>query len=179
MNVRRSLRGGSFKPIKQKLLIVNRRLVNIEPDGNCLYRCFAKHYDGGSGVFQQYKDTCANFIENHKAVVSGFVTNNLTEYCAKLRNPTDKSMWGGELELSILARTYEVNVRVYESRNREFRIREFRIDVTAPTIEVAYNGSHYQYVEIQGEHEYVCFVFPLRQKNIIMCFLGLASITEN
>ncbi|KAL9119826.1 MAG: hypothetical protein Q9187_003616 [Circinaria calcarea] len=99
----------------------------IRSDGHCLYSAFADQLAQCDMDITQGDDTvtqpayriarhvAAKYIANHSDDFSPFLEEPLEEYIVKVR---DTGEWGGQLELSALARAYEVKINVLQADGR-------------------------------------------------------------
>ena len=99
----------------------------VRSDGHCLYAAVADQLvqQGvevrGSGdlatepAYRIIRNRAAEYISHHAADFSPFLEEDLGEYVAKIR---DTGEWGGELELSALAREYDIEINVLQGNGR-------------------------------------------------------------
>lgn len=136
------------------------REKDIEPDGHCLFSAVADQL-GVVGIevaptspaapapaYKVVRRTAAEYMTKHADDFAGFLEEPVGEYAARIR---DTAEWGGELELSALARAYGVEIRV---------VQDGRTEVVAPFEEEAGEGegrktlwlAYYRYGYGLGEH---------------------------
>ena len=99
---------------------------DIEPDGHCLFSAVADQLsqngipltDDGSrdAAYKVIRKKAAGFMEEHKDDFAPFLEQDFDEYVAKMR---DTAEWGGELELTALARKYGVQISVVQDGRME------------------------------------------------------------
>jgi hypothetical protein len=100
---------------------LSRALVTDVPgDGTCLFHAIAFSFQNPLLSGENLRDIVANFIERHPhALLHGVSIETWIQweshcsamlYAKKLRN----GMWGGALEMTILASLLDVNIFVYE-----------------------------------------------------------------
>lgn len=99
---------------------------DIEPDGHCLFSAVADQLsqngipltDDGSrdAAYKVIRKKAAGFMEEHKDDFAPFLEEDFDEYVAKMR---DTAEWGGELELTALAREYGVQISVVQDGRME------------------------------------------------------------
>ncbi|MCJ1294328.1 hypothetical protein MMC34_005886 [Xylographa carneopallida] len=135
---------------------------DIRPDGHCLYSAVADqlltrritHAQGELGEIKtdhkSVRRVAADFISKHAEDFSPFLEEPLDDYVAKVR---DTAEWGGQLELSALARAYGMDVNVLQGDGRVEKI-EAGIDNSGQPIWLAYYrhsfglGEHYNSLRI-------------------------------
>ncbi|MCJ1412089.1 hypothetical protein MMC19_006181 [Ptychographa xylographoides] len=104
---------------------------DIRPDGHCLYSAVADQLIlrglslvDGSVVskepdYRVVRHAAADFIRKNPDDFSSFLEEPLEDYVVKMR---DTGEWGGQLELSALARAYDVNINVLQGDGRVEKI---------------------------------------------------------
>ena len=135
---------------------------DIRSDGHCLYAAVAdqlSHYGvdlapvNGSVAQPGYKVTrnvAADFISHHPDDFSAFLEEPLDEYVRKIRGTGE---WGGQLELSALARAYGVDINVLQGDGRVENI-QGGSEVTRKVLWLAYYrhsfglGEHYNSLRV-------------------------------
>ena len=108
---------------------------NIRSDGHCLYAAVGDQLQqsgrslGGDGIpaYKVVRRDAAAFIEEHPDDFAPFLEEPLGEYVAKVR---DTGEWGGQLELSALARAYKLDISVLQGDGRVERIEHGGQDAT-------------------------------------------------
>ncbi|KAK1829071.1 otu-like cysteine protease [Podospora conica] len=103
------------------------REKDIEPDGHCLFSAVADQL-GAAGIelapappspvpaYKVVRHRAAEYMTKHADDFAGFLEEPVGEYAARIR---DTAEWGGELELSALARAYGVEIRVVQDGRTE------------------------------------------------------------
>lgn len=130
---------------------------DIEPDGHCLFNAVADQLGqndislGSNGSMESnepgYKTVrraAATYMESHADDFAPFLEEDLAAYVVKMR---DTAEWGGQLELTALARRYGVEIRVIQDGRTE-RIGEDEGKATGKTLWLAY----YRHGYGLGEH---------------------------
>lgn len=124
----------------------------VRSDGHCLYAAMADQMkqsnieikSGGLADYQAVRRDAATFIEAHAEDFAAFLEEPLDVYVAKVR---DTAEWGGQLELSALARAYGLVIKVLQGDGRVETI-ETRDGKPAKEIWLAY----YRHSFGLGEH---------------------------
>ena len=96
---------------------------DIRSDGHCLYAAIADQLEqkgaslGASEcpAYKAVRHKAATFIEDHADDFVPFLEEPLDQYLVKIR---DTGEWGGQLELSALARAYGLNINVLQGEGR-------------------------------------------------------------
>ncbi|MCJ1471684.1 hypothetical protein MMC13_000324 [Lambiella insularis] len=103
----------------------------IRPDGHCMYSAVADQLvsrgaslvnDGMSLIKPDYRLVrlvAADFITKHPDDFSPFLEEPVEDYIVKIR---DTAEWGGQLELSALARAYNTDINVLQGDGRVEKI---------------------------------------------------------
>ena len=95
----------------------------VRSDGHCLYAAVAdqlqqqgRKLDESDGpAYRFVRRQTAAFIESHPDDFAPFLEEPLDSYTAKIR---DTGEWGGQLELSALARIFDLRIQVLQSSGR-------------------------------------------------------------
>ena len=103
----------------------------IRSDGHCLYAAIADQLIQkgveitGSGnlatepAYRIVRHKAADYISYHASDFSSFLEEDLEDYVVKIK---DTGEWGGELELSALAREYNIEINVLQGNGRVEKI---------------------------------------------------------
>lgn len=99
------------KYISEYLQTMNLECFNIRSDGSCLYAAILKSQSDQSKSceVEELRHRVAEYLEKNTEDYSGFIEGDFQEY---LRGVVDGSVWGGELELTIISKLLDVNVTV-------------------------------------------------------------------
>jgi OTU domain-containing protein 4 len=100
----------------EKLLLERRGLKVVEEikDGNCLFRCVARHIYSDPELFQIVRFECVEFMHANEAQFREFVFSDFGKYLDMMgKNRT----WGGEIEVSALAQLYGLRIEVYQDHS--------------------------------------------------------------
>ena len=129
---------------------------DIRPDGHCLYSAIADQLTvhgvnlaSGRTLVDQpdYKvvrQVAADFIAKNPDDFSPFLVEPLEDYIVKVRVSAE---WGGQLELSALARAYSININVLQGDGRVEKI-----DAGTDAIEKPIWLAYYRHAFGLGEH---------------------------
>jgi len=109
----------------------------IRPDGHCLYSAVASQLkDIGVGLspainpvtvsentsegYKLVREAAANFMKGHADDFAPFLEEPLDEYVSKIK---DTAVWGGQLELQAIARSYGVDINVLQATGRTEKVK--------------------------------------------------------
>ena len=124
------------------------RCRRVDPDGNCLFRAASVAL---SGDFDFQEDESASelrgqvvdFMRKNRTSFECFMLDNFDGYLEKMQRD---NIWGGEQELSAIARLKRRPVHVYTSAGDEYvPFRQYPEGTAAATdaIRLLYRGKHY------------------------------------
>ena len=128
--------------------VQNMRCRRVDPDGNCLFRAASVAL---SGDFHFEEDESATelrsevvtFMRKNRTTFECFMLDNFDRYLEKMQQ---NNIWGGEQELSAIARLKRRPVHVYESIGNEYVLFSQYPDGTAAdrtAIRLLFNAKHY------------------------------------
>jgi hypothetical protein len=143
-------------------------IFDVERDGACFFRCMAMHFECDEDAHDTYRSKVASSLGKHKDFIGIYlerkqgenVEDVVTRFAAAIRSPTE---WVGEDGIILSALTLEVEIIVHDiTHEKPLHYKNFAHELYAnPTIEVFYDGVHYQYLrhpERQRKPE-----FPIRR----------------
>lgn len=124
----------------------------IEPDGHCLFSAVADQLGqnsiplGGHGepAYKTVRKAAAAYMLKHGDDFAPFLEEDLEGYAQKMR---DTAEWGGQLELTALAKNYNTEIRVVQDGRME-KIGEEEGQASGKTLWLAY----YRHGYGLGEH---------------------------
>merc|ERR1719412_3112078 len=96
---------------KDKLKEVKQELVQMEEDGNCLYRAFAYQIYGNANTHhQKVRKECCDYIDENKAFFSLYIPDFEKEMVKKRQ----KGEWGDHVDIIAMSELYNVPVRIFQ-----------------------------------------------------------------
>ena len=124
----------------------------VEPDGHCLFSAVADQLGqnaiplGGSGepAYKTVRKAAVTYMLEHRDDFAPFLEEDLEGYAQKMRDTAD---WGGQLELTALAKQYHAEIRVVQDGRME-KIGEDEGAASGKTLWLAY----YRHGYGLGEH---------------------------
>ena len=100
------------KYVSEHLKQLNLKSFSIRSDGSCLYAAILKSQTGHCSEnrsVSELRDNVAEFLEKHQENYAGFIEGDFNTY---LKGVRDESLWGGELELTIISQILNVEIVV-------------------------------------------------------------------
>ena len=99
----------------------------VDPDGNCLFRAASVALSGNYGMSQEEEDVSARslrqqvvrFIRNNKESFEHFMQEH-EGFDAYTERMAKEGVWGGELEVSAIARAHRRPVHVYTRTETQY-----------------------------------------------------------
>lgn len=95
-------------------------VVDVEPDGNCLFRSVSHQIYGDAERHYPVRKACVEHMSKHRARFGVFVAEDFRDYLYRIRQP---GVWGDDLEIRcgrrLLARVW---LRVYVRRCVFFKL---------------------------------------------------------
>ena len=125
---------------------------DIEPDGHCLFSAVADQLNQnsiplgahGEPAYKTVRKAAARYMLSHGNDFAPFLEEDLEGYAKKMR---DTAEWGGQLELTALAKNYNAEIRVVQDGRLE-KIGEEEGQASGKTLWLAY----YRHGYGLGEH---------------------------
>ena len=85
-------------------------LVEIDADGNCLYRCFATEIYGNTDEHLKVRAEGISYMKNNKK----FFQNFILDFEENIKQKAQQYEWGDHVDITALSELYNVRVRVFE-----------------------------------------------------------------
>jgi len=119
-------------------------IVDMEKDGNCLFRCFAHQIWGDPERHPEVRAMCCDYEESNREYFKNFVDGDFNAFLAKRR----LDAWGDHIEIEALRELFNKNVMIYYSDcAKPPRPLARDSETPVPTVSLAYHGgSHYNSV---------------------------------
>jgi len=96
---------------KEKLKSVGNVLVEMEEDGNCLYRAWAFQIYGDAEKYHMLvRKECCQYIEDNKAYFLHFIPEFAIEMAKKRKN----GEWGDQIDIIAMSELYNVPVKIFQ-----------------------------------------------------------------
>lgn len=138
--------------LSQELQRLALRIVNIEPDGNCLFGALGDQLRGRDADHAQLRREVVDFVQAHPNDFAAFIEDDepFEDYCQRLR---EDGTWAGNIELQAASLLYEVNISVHQAEQPVWTIQNFEgKGQKARTIHLSYhNGDHYNSVRLADD----------------------------
>ena len=136
--VKRRARRGEFQKLAAPLALVGLKLVEIKPDGNCLFRAMAHQVVGDPEQHRIFRaEAVRHMRENKEQFFTGIIVGDKErdDYCNEMEKD---GKWGGDLELSAMARLWRLDIRIHraDSGSRDLEYQD--ANVQAPLVQLGY-----------------------------------------
>jgi len=96
---------------KQKLKDIGTELIEMEEDGNCLYRAWAHQIYGDANKFHnQVRKECCDYIEDNKEFFAFWIP----DFEDEMKKKRKKGEWGDHVDIMAMSEKYNVPVKIYE-----------------------------------------------------------------
>jgi len=116
----------------------------MPPDGNCLFHSVADQVYGDHNFHDVVRKLCLDYMEKEKNHFSQFVTQDISEYIGRKRQP---GVHGNHLELQAITEIYQRPVEIYAIDENPLNIFQGNYEVENPPIMLSYHyGNHYNSV---------------------------------
>ena len=113
--VKRRARQREFQKLAAPLALVGLKLVEIKPDGNCLFRAVAHQVIGDQEQHAAFRAEAVKYMRNNKEqFFDNFIVGDKArdDYCNEMEKD---GTWGDHIALSAMARLLRLNVRVHRA----------------------------------------------------------------
>ncbi|CAB1106592.1 unnamed protein product [Ectocarpus sp. CCAP 1310/34] len=124
-------------------------VVDVEPDGNCLFRSVSHQIYGDADRHYPVRKACVEHMYRHRARFGVFVAEDFRDYLFRIRQP---GVWGDDLEIRALEEMFDRPIEIYSSESEGLQPMKIDFDASgldmgmAP-IKLSYHGqSHYNSV---------------------------------
>ena len=84
--------------------------VEIDEDGNCLYRCFATEIYGNANEHLKVRAEGIKYIKSNEK----FFDNFMLDFAQNIKQKAQEYEWGNHVDITALSELYNVRVRVFE-----------------------------------------------------------------
>jgi len=96
---------------KEKLQNVGNKLVEMEEDGNCLYRAWAfQIYGDAEKYHDKVRKECCQYIQSNKGYFLNFIPNFDIEMAKKRK----RGEWGDQIDIIAMSELYNVPVKIFQ-----------------------------------------------------------------
>eukprot|EP01084_Bolivina_argentea_P244400 409418_1 len=86
------------------------KLIEVDADGNCLYRCFAINIYNDTMKHMLVRNECCKYMRNNRE----FFENFIPEFDLRMNEKVQEYEWGDHVDIIALSELYNVRVRVFE-----------------------------------------------------------------
>ncbi|CAM9519251.1 unnamed protein product, partial [Discosporangium mesarthrocarpum] len=136
-------------------------VVDMESDGNCLFRSVSHQIYGDVERHHQVRRLCVEHMAKHKSRFGVFVAEDFRDYLRRIRQPC---VWGDDLEIRALEELYDRPIEIYSSEAGDLKPMKIdfhasAVDLDMTPIKLSYHGqSHYNSVLDR------CLWYPLQPR---------------
>jgi len=88
----------------------HRKLVVVDADGNCLYRCFAMEIFGDTTKHMAVRDGCCKYMRDNM----DFFQNFIPDFEMRMKEKEAEYEWGDHVDITALSEYFNVRVQVFE-----------------------------------------------------------------
>ncbi|CBN74632.1 OTU-like cysteine protease family protein [Ectocarpus siliculosus] len=104
-------------------------VVDVEPDGNCLFRSVSHQIYGDADRHYPVRKACVEHMYRHRARFGVFVAEDFRDYLFRIRQP---GVWGDDLEIRALEEMFDRPIEIYSSESEG--LQPMKIDFDASGI---------------------------------------------
>uniref|UniRef100_A0A7S2RLR0 ubiquitinyl hydrolase 1 n=1 Tax=Mucochytrium quahogii TaxID=96639 RepID=A0A7S2RLR0_9STRA len=135
-----------FSRYKEALARHGLQLIEMEGDGNCLFRAVSHQVYGSSEYHGLVREKCMDYMESESAYFQPFVVGDFGDYISKKRQ---HGVWGDDIEIQAMCEIYDraAEVWAFDSRDGAKQLRTFHETdhgrSRSPMRLSFYGGGHY------------------------------------
>ncbi|CAM9490096.1 unnamed protein product, partial [Choristocarpus tenellus] len=124
-------------------------IMDIESDGNCLFRSVSHQIYGDVARHQQVRRQCVDHMFKHKDRFGVFVAEDFHDYLSRIRQ---LCVWGDDLEIRALEELFDRPIEIFSSEAdnlapMKIDFHASSVDLDMAPIKLSYHGqSHYNSV---------------------------------
>ncbi len=100
---------------EERLEKIGLHLVEVEADGNCLFRALAHQSFCDEGKHKELRAECVRHLLEHRNRFEIFCTSDFDAYCRRMEKD---GTWAGELEIRAMEEVLDRVVLIYSSESR-------------------------------------------------------------
>jgi len=87
------------------------RIIDMERDGNCLFRSFAYFLFDDPELHPRVRQECYDYMESEIEYFRQFIDGSPSDY---VRRQRQEKVWGDQVEIEAMRERYDVNVLVFD-----------------------------------------------------------------
>lgn len=92
----------------------------VEPDGNCLFRAFARQFCGNEENYHEFRLSCCNYIQEQAEFFDSFLDDmHVTDYVMDMMKD---GTWGTQIEIVALCKLYEADCVIFRQDGLHYRV---------------------------------------------------------
>ncbi|KAI8891986.1 hypothetical protein BC833DRAFT_626265 [Globomyces pollinis-pini] len=132
--------------LESQLNLLGLELVEIQGDGNCLFRAISDQLNGSSNEHANIRADICNHIDISRDLYQPFMEEDFDKYLNRMRK---LGVYGGNLELVAASRLFKVKIAVHQLQQDIWIISDS--DENENTIHIAYHSwEHYSSIRSKG-----------------------------
>lgn len=134
---------------RQALRRRNLTVVDMDADGNCLFRTISHQVYGNPEYHSIIREKCMNYIATQERFFKGYIDEDFVHYVERLKYNGE---WGGEVEIRAMGEIYGRPVEIYVYRAQPRTVYP-GTNPSAPPLRLSYHwNSHYNSAINPSEH---------------------------
>jgi len=103
---------------RDKLKRLGLHVINVQSDGNCLFRAVAHQLYLDEERHDELRQRCVKHLSKHRSRFSLFISCDFDEYLQRTSTP---GVWGDDLEIRALEELTDRLICIYSSESREVK----------------------------------------------------------
>lgn len=114
----------------------------VEPDGNCLFRAFARQVSGNEENYHEFRLSCCNYIQEQAEFFQSFLEDmNVTDYVIEMMKD---GTWGTQIEIVALCRHYETDCVIFRQDGLHYRVEcAIHLDELKPIVMLSHHDDEH------------------------------------
>ena len=154
---------------RDRMEAIGLHLVDIEPDGNCLFRAVSHQLYCIENKHVGLRAMCVQHMQEHRERFEIFCTSDFDSHCRKM---SMNGTWAGELEIRALEEIVDRVFSIYSSETKESKPvpmatnfdESILLGLETHQVKLSYHGNHYNSIYDQK----YAFPLPKRYGNILL-----------
>lgn len=119
-------------------------IVEMEKDGNCMFRSVADQVYADSGMHDVVRKQCMDYMESNKEHFKSFTAEPVDEYISRKRQ---SGVFGNHLELQAISELYQRPIYIYTTDDKPMNIFQNHYETDNEPLRLSYHyGNHYNSV---------------------------------
>ena len=120
---------------------------NVEPDGNCLFRCISVALYGQENKHGQIRRIVTDHMKEHKEQYEPFIEEPFAKYIRNMQKTKGgKEIWASETELMALAKCFNLKIEVIKIGESTTMNTTYGADADNKLIKLVLENEHYNII---------------------------------